>query len=149
MLLFLMIIQSPLQDEKIPYLEKDEFSYEVDYFLKRKPVDNSVIYDTKRRTSDRDMLPYVKLHFTFMEFRETDNRIEVYHGPNRRNAKKIRGPMKITIDMGYAVDMKEGVTDSTFTILIIDSNKEPRAQIHISVLENGELLINEMPSGMI
>jgi hypothetical protein len=45
--------------------------------------------------------------------------------------------------------MKEGVTDATFTIFIIDDKKEPRAQIHISVKENGELLINEMPSGMI
>ena len=83
------------------------------------------------------------------KFEETDSRITVYHGKNRRSSKKIKGPMKITLDMGYAVDMKEGVTDAEFTIFIIDENKDPRAQVLVRIEENGELLINEIPSGMI
>jgi len=150
---FLIVLLSllPFQDQDVPYLPQDEFTYEVDYFLKRKPVNSEQIYDASGRSTrqDRDVLPYVRLHFTFTQFRDSDRRIEIYHGKNRRNSKKIKGPMKITLDMGYAVDMKEGVTDATFTILLINDDKEPRAQVLVRVQENGELYINEVRSGMI
>ncbi len=57
--------------------------------------------------------------------------------------------MKLTLDMGYTVDMKEGVTPSEYSIVIYNDQNVPRARITVEVKPNGELLINEKTSGML
>ena len=136
------------QDD-VPYLPEDEYSYEVEFFLKRKPTDPKEVYRVKNLENRPDMLPYIKLHFSFLKFEPTDKRIKVYRQGMVFTSKKIKGPLKLSLDMGYSVDMKERVTPSEYTIFIFDDEGEKRARIEIRVEENGELLINDKMSGMI
>lgn len=150
-LITLFAILFAMQNPVIPFLDSEDFTYEVDYFLKRKAPQNKQIYDTNAPPpgANADVLPYVKIHFTLREFEADDARIQVYHGQRRLNTKKISGPMKLTLDMGYAVDMKEGVQAPTFEIFILNTDRKRRARILVEVKENGELLINGIQSGMI
>jgi len=139
------------QETKVPFLAEDQYSYEVDFYLKKKPPSPNQIYDiNEKQSSNRaDVLPYVKLHFTFPQFEDGDKKIQIYRAGRILNSKKIKGPMKITLDMGYAVDMKEGVEPSEYVIYILNDENIRRACIEISVKKNGELYINDTKSGMI
>lgn len=137
------------QNSEIPFLPEDEFSYEVEFFLKKKAIVNTEIYTASEKNSSADVLPYIKLNFSLNKFQPTDRRIKVFRNDLVLNSKKIKGPMLLSLDMGYSVDMKEGVTPSKYTIIIYTSENIPRAQILVRVEPSGELLINEVSSGMI
>ena len=133
----------------VPYLPEDEYNYEVEFFLKRKPTDTKEVYRVKSKENRPDVLPYIKLHFNFLKFEDTDRRIKVYREGMVFTSKKIKGPMKLSLDMGYSVDMKDGITPAAYTIYIFNKENEKRARIEILVKKNGELLINDKMSGMI
>ncbi len=149
-LAIILYILPAWQEKTIPFLEEDKYSYEIEFFLKKKPPAPNQIYDINEKQSPRaDVLPYVKIEFTFRSFEKTDKKIQVFRAGRILNSKKIKGPMNITLDMGYAVDMKEGVEPSEYVIYIVNDDNERRARINISVKENGELYINDTMSGMI
>lgn len=140
-----------LQGVDVPMLSEDEYSYELEYELRRKVPDKSYDYDAvgKKPASTLDQLPFVKINFSLLTLQEGDKKIKIYQGLKLLGTKKIKGPMKITLEMGFAVDLKERVVPGDFTIYIMDKNNKHRAKIFVEVKPNGELLINTIPSGMI
>ena len=95
-LLIIYLLLLPVQDG-VPMLTNDEFSYELEYTLEQKRQNTTTVYDIKEQSrSSTAMLPFVKIHFTFPEFRDSDKRIRVYQGDKVLNSKKIKGGMKMS-----------------------------------------------------
>lgn len=144
-----VLIAGFTQETQVPFLPDDEFEYEVEFFLKKKTTGEKPVYDVHPERAHAEVLPYVKIHFAMSAFRDTDRRIKVLKDGAPITSKKIKGPMMLTLDMGYTVDMKEGVTPANYSIVIFNDENQPRARVKIEVKPNGELLINEQTSGML
>ncbi len=146
----LILLFIPLQDD-VPMLSSDEYSYKLEYSLRQK--DNKTpnkVYDANRKIqASSAMLPFVEIHFSLDNFLPTDKRVRIFHGDQALSSKKIKGPMKLTLEMGFSADLKEKTVPSIFRIYILDENRNPRGQIKVEVKSDGELLINEVTSGMI
>lgn len=148
-ILIYLIFCFPQQDQ-VPLLAAEEFSYEMEYFLKQKESKSSSVYDISDESrSSTGSLPFVRIKFSLLSFLDSDKKIRVYQGSKMLNNYKIKGPMKLNLDMGFSEDLKEGLVPSIFHIYIINDNKTRRTQIKVEVKPNGELLINEVVSGMI
>lgn len=138
------------QEPDVPLLSKDNFSYEMDYFLKEKPDNPNEAYNVSKRKDHGVMLAYVKIHFKFKDLPNSDRRIRVIRAGQLTKSQKIKHmPVKLTLDMGYAVDMKDRITPSSYVILVENSQKQPRAKVLVEVEENGRLLINHEFAGML
>ncbi len=148
-IIFCLVFSVFLQDN-VPLLSADEFTYEVEYFLKQKQKNTSTVYEANKSSeSSVQMLPYVRINFSFLSFQESDKKIRVFQGDKLLNTRRIKGPMKLGLEMGYTEDLKEGILPPVFEVLILNDDKETRAKIKVEVRPNGELLINEVVSGMI
>jgi hypothetical protein len=138
-----------LQVPQPPFLPEEEFDYEIEFFIKKKTSEDKPVYEVNPKRTYSDVLPYVKIHFAFASFKPDDKRIRLYKDGGSFNNKRIKGPMKLTLDMGYTVDMKEGITPARYSIVIFNDQNEPRARITVEVKPNGELLINDQASGIL
>lgn len=140
-----------IQGGDVPMLSEDEYSYELAYELRRKVPKETYAYDASggKPTSALDQLPFVQINFSLLTLQEEDKKIRIYQGKKLIGSKKVNGPMKINLEMGFAVDLKEGTVPGNFTLYIMDKNNSRRAKIFVEVKPSGELLINNISSGMI
>jgi hypothetical protein len=140
-----------IQGVDVPMLSEDEYTYELEYELRRKVPEKSYDYDASggKPASTLDQLPFVKINFSLLNLQDEDRKIKIYQGKKLIGSKKINGPLKVSLEMGFAVDLKEGAVPGDFTIFIMDKGNNRRARIFVEVKSNGELLINTISSGRI
>ena len=134
----------------IPYRQESTYEIKLDYDFKNKTVDDRDVVRVSERfqKEKQGLLPYLIIHFTFLEIGPNDYRIKVTDNSKAvALSKKIKPDQVYKIDMGFTDDMKDGVTPNQYNIHFMNREKIVQSRVVLEVLEDGTFLINEKVHG--
>ena len=152
-ILFLILIglspDLPAQ-QTVPFRDTASYEFILDYNFKRKsPPPGDLVSNNQNRFS-HDLLPYVKVKLKVLHLEASDYRVQII--TNKGNAvynKRIKEPMEIILDMGFAEDIKERLIPHLYYVNFLDKEKNVHSTITIEVAENGRFLVNDKLYGQL
>ena len=135
--------------QDVPLKPKEEFEVKLDYEFRQRPVAdrNTVHLGTPVRNTDirgsAGVLPYLVLNIRLLHLVEQKMRVQV--GTNldaRHMSKKLDVNEVVSLDLGFTDDMVDRVSAHEYTLLFLNSEREPVDKILITVEEDGSFIVN-------
>jgi len=140
-----------LYAQDVPFMAHEDFEFELDYkFETKPPPEQNKVNMVEEVQYTADLLPYVRMNFSFPNPPEDAFRVRVLSG--RGGIIKSRKMKKIDVldlDLGFADDIKDRVKPHSFYIYIENKDKERISKIKIFVEESGNFYLNDKLYGKI
>ncbi|MEL7001529.1 MAG: hypothetical protein AAFN93_02210, partial [Bacteroidota bacterium] len=138
------------QDE-VPYEDKSSYKFELDYNFQSRVRSTSEAYSTKPRSAvSSTLLPYVKVLITLTNLPADRYRVKVLNNFNVKVLnRKVKSNMQIIIDMGYANDIKDGITANHYVVTFEDKSRNKLSKIVLEIDKEGNFLVNDQQYGKI
>lgn len=137
--------------QDIPYLSDEYYEYNMDYTFKAKPPDeNKFNPDGTKKLTTTDVLPHVAMSFLFKDVPPGAYRVRIED--NRSNVlrnRKLKKGLKLVLDLGFAVDLKDQVAPNEYYILVQNKDKESISRIVIRFDPTGDFYLNDELYGKI
>jgi hypothetical protein len=140
-----------INDDKVPFLEMDNFQFELIYTLKNKPQpENKNYYNGNVSIVKTETLPHVRIKILLDSIPISYVRYRIFtNTDNQLRSRKIRGIEEIDLDIGFTVDIKERIVAHSYTIIFYDNKKNSVSEIVINFSEGGEFFMNDQLMGKI
>lgn len=143
-----------LQSGEVPFLNDENFEYELDYSFKARPAperDKLDMHSGEIVLHDLTPLPYVKMTFKLLVRDDDYFRYRVVNDDGiLLKSRKIKDDVTVLdIDMGYSDDIKDRVSTHIFQVLLTGKDKTIKSRIKVYFDEDGTMFINEIKRGKI
>ncbi len=150
-IVLLVFFSANIYSQDVPFLPLADFEFELDYDFKSKPPpDKNKVTFTEKTPYSADLLPYVKVNFSFTNLPEEAFRVRVV---NLRGgivkSKKVKNLDILEFDMGFSDDIKDRVEPHAYYIYIENKTKDYLSKVKIFVDESGDFYLNDEPFGKI
>ena len=140
-------------DQDVAFKPKDEFEIAIKFELRQKPMADKSTIDFTETFADQmkqtsTSLPYLIVDVKFLKVREEEFRVKAFekNGSLLYN-KKLQEGLTLPLDLGYTDDLKDGVTSNEFRIITYSSERKELFLIHLKIEEDGNFLVNGVPTG--
>lgn len=137
-----------LLQDVVPYKPKEEFEIKLDYKFKQRPTSekSTVHLDETRAEYDRrtstDLLPYLILNVRLIKL-NNESRLRISNNLNQKiYSKKVEEGSIIPIDLGFTVDVKDGINANEYILTFLSPEKNEVTKITILIEKDGSFLVN-------
>ena len=150
--IILLVFSSEFTDDgKVPYMEMDNFQFELIYTLKNKPQpENKNYLDGNGAIFKTEPLPHVRIKILLDSIPISYSRYKIYTSKEVQvKGRKIKGIELIDLEIGFTADIKERMVAHSYTIFFYDNEKNRVSKIVIDFSEKGDFFINDQLMGKI
>ncbi len=143
----LIFILSLIQLPDAPFKPSQEFEVKIDVQIKRRPRvaddDQSRVIEGKLQRTDKGEDPHVTARVRFLSLKPDEYKVKVKkHGGETVYNKKAQLNSFIDIDMGFIPDIKKGIGEREWDVLLFSDSRKAISLVRIACKEDGSLYVN-------
>lgn len=139
------------QEAEVPLKPDAEFDFKLDYSFKERMLNEKPDYqaaDPDKKLTSTGPLPYLKTELRLLKLATGEVRIKVInHKGTTVINRKASTDSAIKIDWGFSDDVKDQVVSHSYTILLLNDDKQILSKIILQAEADGTFLVNGQKRG--
>lgn len=133
------------------YKPDNEFEFKFDYSFKERMLNEKPDYqaqDPDRRPTSTGPLPYLKTEVKFLKLNADEVRVKVVnHKGTTVINRKVNANLVLKIDWGFSDDVKDQIVSYSYTIFLMNDDKEVLSRITLNADKDGTFFVNGQKKG--
>jgi hypothetical protein len=151
MLLFSITSILALAQQTEPYKPDAEFEFKFDYSFKERMLNEKPDYqaqDPDKRPTSTGPLPYLKTELKLLTLNADEVRVKVVnHKGTTVINRKVTTNQVLKIDWGFSDDVKDQIVSHSYTIFLMNDDKEILSRITLNADTDGTFFVNGQKKG--
>lgn len=149
--LMLLVVRFGNAQQTEPLKPDAEFEFKFDYSFKERIINDKPDYqaqDPDKKPTSSGPLPYLKTELRLLKLNTGEVRVRVINqkGTTVINRKASTDSV-IKIDWGFSDDVKDQIVSNSYTVLLMNDNKEVLSRITLSADADGTFFVNGQKKG--
>lgn len=149
--LSLIITNLSLAQQTEPYKPDAEFEFKFDYSFKDRVLNEKPDYqaqDSDKRPTSTGPLPYLKTELKLLKLNVDEVRVKVInHKGTTVINRKVSTNQVLKIDWGFSDDVKDHIVSHSYTIFLMNDDKEILSRITLNADTDGTFFVNGQKKG--
>lgn len=134
-----------------PYKPDAEFEFKFDYSFKERMLNEKPDYqaqDPDKRPTSTGPLPYLKTELKLLKLNADEVRVKVVnHKGTTVVNRKVSTNQVLKIDWGFSDDVKDQIVSHSYTIFLMNDDKQILSRITLNADTDGTFFVNGQKKG--
>lgn len=144
----LYLILAVLLFTDVPYKPSGDFSFKLDFQFKSRPMDNKKIYEAEAQMVNSSPLPFLKLNVEMIKLAPEEVKVKLSTNKDKLVfARKVTEGTVVEIPFGFTDDVKDEITPNTYTLTLLDKDKNELSRIVFYIDKEGTFFVNGEKQG--
>lgn len=140
-----------LAQQTEPYKPDAEFEFKFDYSFKERMLNEKPDYqaqDPDKRPTSTGPLPYLKTELKLVKLNADEVRVKVVnHKGTTVVNRKVSTNQVLKIDWGFSDDVKDQIVSHSYTIFLMNDDKQILSRITLNADTDGTFFVNGQKKG--